>query len=111
MHTRKIEFDWWEAVVEIDGKPETIEIMKEQLLFWVGGQRRIDKANGDVEFAYLEMLGEFLITESMGWSLEGILCQAEAREGWHSLCGKYGIKLISVDSWEFEADSFMITNA
>ena len=108
MYRRKIIFDWWEAVVEIDDTPKTKEVMKEQLLFWLGGQRRIDKVSGDVELVYLEMLGQYLIAESMGCTLEGVLCAVEESEGWCSLRGKYGIKLISVDSWEFEDDAFMV---
>ena len=51
MYIKKIEFDWWQAVVEIDGKPETLELMEEQLLFWMGGQERINTAKGNIEQA------------------------------------------------------------
>lgn len=111
MHRRKVTFDWWEAIVEIDDTAETKELMKEQLLFWTNGQRKIDAAGGDVELVYLEMLGKYLITVSMGRTLEGVLYVVEESEGWCSLRGKYGIKLISVDSWEFETESFIIAAA
>lgn len=110
MKKKKIEFDWWEAVVEIDDKPETIEVMREQLLFWMGGQERINAAKGDIELAFLKMLGQFAINESIGHTLEGVLCAIDDTEGWASLRGKYGVKLISVDSWEFEESEFMVTN-
>ena len=111
MYIKKIEFDWWQAVVEIDGKPETLELMKEQLLFWMGGQGRINTAKGNIEQAFLKMLGQFLIYESIGHTLEGVLCAIDEAEGWASLRGKYGVKLIYVESWEFEENEFMVTDA
>ena len=42
----EITFDWWSSVVEIDQSEETTEAMKEQLLFWSGGQGLIDDADG-----------------------------------------------------------------
>ena len=82
MKKKKIEFDWWIAEVEIDDKPETIELMKEQLLFWSNGKYRIATANGNIEQAFLKMLGLFLINESIGHSLEGVLCAIDEAEGW-----------------------------
>ena len=82
--------------------------MKEQLLFWTGGKERIKAALGDIEVAFLKMLGQFLINESIGHTLEGVLCAIDEAEGWGRLRGEYGVKLISIDSWEFETDGFMV---
>ena len=102
----KIGFDWWDAVVEITESEETTNIMREQLLFWMGGQRMIDDADGDVEEAYLKMLAVELINSSMDYTLSGVLKDFEEKEGWATLDGTFGVKLISVNEWKFDEDEF-----
>jgi len=82
MKKRAIRFDWWEAIVEVDLTTQTLELMKEQLLFWMGGQQMIDDADGCIETAYLRMLGQALIRESMDLTLTGIIKEYESKEGW-----------------------------
>ena len=104
----RINFEWWDCAVEIEQNQQTLDYMKEQLLFWSGGQRRIDKENGDIEKAYLKMLGYELILMSIDYNLYGILSEFKDKEGWYSLDGSYGVKLISIDEWEFDKDEFYI---
>lgn len=107
MKKRKISYEWWEAVVEIADDAEGS--MKEQLLFWLGGQEMIDDADGDVELAYLRMLGRELVRESMDLTLPGILKEWETREGWAPLDGSCGVTLVSMDTWEFHDDDFSVS--
>lgn len=104
----KISYEWWNAIVEIDETPETVEYMKDQLMFWTGGERRIDYEDGDVETAYLKMLGEAMISQTMRLNIHGILNYFSEAEGWALLDGSFGIRLVSVDNWEFETDEFII---
>jgi hypothetical protein len=103
-----INYEWWSAVIEIEENEQTINYMKEQLLFWSGGHARIVKEKGDIKKAYLKMLGEDLLVESMSLSFYGILCKYDDKEGWYDLRGTYGVTLISVDEWEFSDDDFFI---
>jgi len=107
MKTVKLTYDWWEAVLEVDESKATKAVMKEQLLFWLGGQDRINEADGDVEKAYLKMLAGRLILLSMEWNVEGVKDQIKESEGWVPIDGTYGVKLVSIDAWEFsEAEIF-----
>ena len=101
-------FDWWEAVVEIEESEATTAAMKEQLLFWSGGQDRIDNADGDIEKAYLKMLGSHMIFESIGMNIEGVKSAFDDEEGWCPIRGKNGVNLVSVDEWEFSEDEIDI---
>lgn len=105
----KIEFDWWEADVLIEDTPETLEKMKEQLLFWMGGQQWIDDEDGDVEMAYLKMLTRTILPLSMDYNLFGIVEKISDREGWYPIDGTHGVKLISCDSWYFESGNIHIS--
>jgi len=105
----KISYEWWEATVEIFRSDETTNNMKEQLLFWGGGQERIDNQDGNIEQAYLKMLGEYLIAESIiGWTVKGLIDEWNDKEGWSKLDGSAGIKLLSCSNWEFETEEFFI---
>ena len=105
---KTINFEHWEAVVEVNNSLETKESMKEQLLFFMGGQRLIDGAEGDIEEAYLKSLGGQLIRLSMDYNLYGVLEEIDEMEGWLPVRGKYGVKLISVDPWDFDESFFDI---
>ena len=104
----EISYEWWSAVVEIDETPETLEYMKEQLMFWTGGERRIDYEDGDVETAYLKALGEEMISETIRNNIHGIVNYFSQAEGWAPLDASFGVRLVSVDSWEFETNEFVI---
>ncbi len=105
MANKKVEinltFDWWEAVVEVERCDKTTGLMKEQLLFWMGGQDRIDEEDGDIEKAYLKMLTQQIICLSMEFNTFGIKDEIGDMEGWCSIDGKDGVKLLTADTWEF----------
>ena len=107
----KINYEWWEAVFEIDRSDKTIETMKDQILFWMSGEDRIEKEGGDIEKAYLKMVSQEMIDETMRFNLKGILSYFEDAEGYAPLNGEYGVKLISVDNWKFDEDDFFIEAA
>ena len=94
-------FDWWEAVVEVERCDKTTEKMKAQLLFWMNGQHRIDEEKGDIEKAYLKMLTQQLIYLSMEFNTFGIKEEMADMEGWYSIDGKHGVKLLTADTWRF----------
>lgn len=104
----KISYEWWNVVVEIDETPEALEYMKDQLMFWSSGERRIDDEGGNVETAYLKMLGKEMLPETTRLNIHGILDYFSQEEGWSPLDGSFGIRLVSVDSWEFETNEFVV---
>ncbi len=104
----KLTYDWWEAILEIDGSKDTIRVMEDQLLFWMGGQERIDDEDGDIVRAYLKMLCTKLLLLSMDWNIDGINHALKESEGWALLDGSFGVKLVSVDRWELSEGDFFI---
>lgn len=103
-----ISFDWWYAIVEIEDSQETIKLMEEQLMFWSGGKYRIQREKGDIEKAYVKMLGQELINLSMEFNIEGIKSHFDDKEGWCDLRGKFWVELIDCQTWVFEEDDFDI---
>lgn len=104
----EISFEWWCATIEIDESESTMATMKEQLLFWSGGQDRIDRHGGDIEKAYLKMLASHMIFESINCTQEGVAIAFDDEEGWYPIRGKNGVNLINCDSWEFSDEDFDI---
>lgn len=111
MSKHKITFDWWEAVIEIKDDEKTTENMKEQLLFFMGGQTAIDDEGGDIIKAYLKHMAPILIKESIAWKKEGVIRQItdSVYEGLLPIDGSFGITLLSIDNWEFNDDDFDFT--
>ena len=95
-------FDWWEAVVEIEESEATTGAMKEQLLFWSGGQDRIDNADGDIEKAYLKMLGSHMIFESIGMNIEGVKTLLMMKKAGVQFVVKMGLILFLLMSGSFQ---------
>jgi hypothetical protein len=104
-----INYDWWEAVVDVDDTPETLEYMKEQILFWMVGEERLKKFNNHIIDAYIEMLSSQLIVLSMDYNEYGINQKFLNMEGWYPIDGTYGVKLISCFNWFFEEDNFDVS--
>lgn len=104
----KITFDWWTAVLEVDETAKTLEGMKNQLLFWMSGQDRIESHHGDIESAYLTMLAQRLISLSTEYNTRGVKDEFKDAEGWLPIDGSHGVNLISVDGWEFGQSDFSI---
>ena len=108
MRKVQIEYEWWLAVLEIDDSESTLSTMRDQLLFWTNGQERIKDSNGNIELAYLRMIGRELMLNSMEFNIKGVLEHFKGLEGYAPLDGSHGVKLLSVDSWQFEECDFYI---
>lgn len=105
----KISHEWWDAILEINDDEKTKEAMKEQLMFFMGGQKMIDQADGDITRAYLESISKHILIESMRFtSPKGVIEAIGEYEGFIPLDGSCGVKLVSVDTWEFSDSSFDI---
>jgi len=114
--TVKITYEGWEAVLEIASASDLGDLggldvrkgMEEQLLFWMSGKERIARAGGDIELAYLRMLGQVMIAETLEWNLTGVLAHFAEAEGWDALDGSRGVRLLRVSEWEFEEEGFFV---
>jgi len=109
----KVQHDWsgWTVTLRINQDSSTLDTMREMLLFWMGGQDRIDDCEGDVQTAWLLFFAQRAIVESVQWNLQGVKSQFEQREGWAPLDGSCGIELIACDSLDFETDDFSVTES
>tara|TARA_R110002072_G_scaffold299355_1_gene474683 strand:+ start:379 stop:744 length:366 start_codon:yes stop_codon:yes gene_type:complete len=97
----KVTFDWWEMLVEINPCDKTLAGMKEQLLFWTGGEGCIDAEDGDIESAFLKMLAAEILPLSQEYNLRGINNYFNEAEGWLPVDGTFGVKVIDLSAWEF----------
>lgn len=101
-----LRYEWWEAVFEVDEVPATADFMKEQLLFFSGGQQLIDEHG--IKQGYFKLIAPYLVEASMKYNLFGVKEWFKEQEGFASLDGDFGIKLISIDAWEFDRDEFQL---
>lgn len=92
----------WSATFSIRECEETLDVMRDQLLFWMGGQDKIDEADGNIEEAYLKWITVNIIPMSSMLNLKGIKQEFNNMEGFAPIDGEYGVELLSCDSWEFE---------
>lgn len=97
---------WWDLILEVD--PTKTENFKEQLLFWSGGHDRIRSENGDLKMAFLKMLAEEIIQMSLTMNENGIIHEFENKEGWLPLTIENGVRIVEVDSFQFDGDDFFI---
>ena len=104
----RLNFEWWDAVVEIDYNENTLQWMKDQLLFWSGGQEKIDDEEGNIEQAYLKMLAQEILPLSQSLNLYGLTEHFKEAEGWAALNDDFGVKLVSVEPWNFETEDIQL---
>lgn len=93
------------ALYEIDfDHPKLIWVMKEVNEFWSGSKERLAEYDGEIVPAFLSFLTKeiFMISISGRWYKERIIREFEDKEGFMSLDGSYGIKLLSVDIFNEE---------
>jgi hypothetical protein len=102
--------DWsgWQATVRIQQDAETLESMREMLLFWSDGEQRIEDAEGDITEAWLVMFGETALTATRGRKLETVKYMFERTAGWAPLDGSCGIELLKADCFETDPIDFTI---
>jgi len=103
----KITHKNWSADVLIDDEdPKTLRAMKSQLMHWASGEHKIEREKGNVEQAYLKMLGQELAAQSIEKGLTEVVEKFEFIEGFFPLDGSYGVRLITLQHWEFDANEF-----
>ena len=114
--------NFWDCTVEIDpdfviehlsmsnGAFTTMDIMKEMIGFWMGGEGRLDDNDGDVTKTFLQQLGReiFIILSNSNWNVNGVIAEFENREGWAAMNGSFGIKIIDTDVVEFSHSDFEV---
>lgn len=97
-----ISFDEWEAKVKISEDPETIELLKTQLLFFITEKKMQGSADDVIIDLYLHQIATPLISESMEWNKNGVISAFEKDyEGFLSIDGSMGVELLSCESWSF----------
>ena len=103
----KIEYEHWSAVVQINYNKRTLEIVRDHLTY------RSDSVTTDadeIEEAYLRMLGQKLIgISASNWNKFGALDIINESDGWMPLNDEFGIKLLSMDNWNFLEEDFELT--
>lgn len=102
--------DWsgWEATLRIQQDSETLDTLREMLLFRSGGQEMIEDCEGDVQEAWLLLFAQTAIIESIEWNVHGVRSQFQQREGWVPLDGTCGIELTGCDEMTFESEDFTV---
>lgn len=98
-------------VVDIDDEKCTKELLHEINDFWGGSDDRLFAADDDVLMAVLKMLVVMAARVSIEqyWNAAETLKSAPP-EGWPPLDGRYGITLISMDSFSFDDDEVSISS-
>jgi len=101
---------WWECTVEIDDNIATVEMMKELILFWIGGKNRLKQNKGNVITTFLQQLAReiFYILTEHNYTEEGVIDEFDNREGWCKMDGSMGIKITYTDNVEISHDDFSV---
>jgi len=112
----------WDCKVQVDAdmiiehlstpdKPYTaLDAMREQILFWTGGEWRLKRNNGDVVKTYLQQLGReiALIVTTERVNLLGVIDNFKDREGWPVMDGGWGVKILFTEDIEFDHDDIEV---
>lgn len=106
----KISYDWsFDMVVEIDHDIMTDEKLHEINNFWSDAEERYERADDNIIKAVLMMLAAkaFGMTFSH-WDVAGAFDWKKGRgeEGWPSMDGSDGIKIVYIDDIEFDTENF-----
>ena len=112
----KIDYDFKaEIIVEIDHDIANEASLHEINNFWSDSQFRLSSENSVLD-AVLKMLAQqiLIIQTYHGYTLDGVLSLFDwnrngGQEGWPSLDGSPGIKLTSVDTFEFDESDMSIS--
>lgn len=92
-HTIEYEYDHI-ATVEID-ETKAADLIKDMVNFWSGAEDRLEENDGNYTNAWLKMLGMFILNNRR---------PPDGDEGWCKLDGKFGIKILSWNRWEFDEE-------
>lgn len=83
-----------------DETPHSMEsVIKMLVEFWSGWESTLEENDNNYLDTFLKSLcSQVLMTALEGnWNEEGVISQFENKEGWVSLCGKNGIKLLEIE--------------
>ena len=97
----KIEYDWWNCVIEFDTSKFDNQLLEACLDFYSWDYN----TEGDLYEEYAKKLAGVIINYSMDCLLEGIIRNFE-EEGMPILDGSNGVTLISCENWEFDDNAF-----
>lgn len=99
--------------IDIDFRPfanvsipenKILSYFKDMILFWSGGQERLDENNGDILKTFLIQLCNrcilFLAEDEL--NTEGLISKFNGLEGWHPMDGSFGIRITSCSAPELE---------
>jgi hypothetical protein len=97
----------WEAEVEIDEK-KAAPAIKEMVEFWTGWEGRLEDNNGNYLETFLIQFAReiFIFQAEHSYNLGGVIEAFASREGWAKMDGSQGIKILSVDSLDFDYSDF-----
>jgi hypothetical protein len=101
----------FDMVVEIDHAVMTDENLHEINRFWGGDKDRLSRANGDVVQAVLKMLAStaFNLTIETWDAIEAFnWANGKGQEGWPTMDGSEGIKIVSIDEVCFDHDDIEV---
>jgi len=112
----------WDCKVQVDAdmiieklstpeKPCTaLDVMREQIVFFISGKYHLRRNNGDVVKTFLQMLGAeiALVVTTERVNLLGVIDYFKDREGWFDIDGSYGVKLLYTEDIEFDHEAIEV---
>ena len=103
----KITYGDWSAEVEYDPTKAVLARMEQHLLEWPGEEGADSSKDKDITDIFLCRLALDSYKLSVaGYTLKQIRAALSAQRYWFALDGRYGIKLKSVEKYEFQLDLF-----
>ena len=99
-----LEFDTESTIVTSEKTYTLDENLRLSLEFFSGGTEAIEDAEGDLCIAYAKFIAHKILLESMEWNLDGIIRSFVNAEGYLSIDGTQGVKLIRADDYEIEEE-------
>lgn len=106
----------WNCVIEIDHdlkvpydgtEYSTEDLMKEMILFFMGGDDRINRNDGDITNTFLEQLGEVILrltAQNHLSSIDSLIDDFQNMEGYCKMDGSMGIEIIAIDDFLFDTN-------
>jgi hypothetical protein len=89
-----IDFDFKKDGIDIE------KILKDQVLFWSGGERDIEFHDGDYVKVYLMYLANLVKEHSRDYNIDGVKDKIKEAEGYYPVDGSWGITLLKCSLYE-----------
>lgn len=108
----KLDFDWKaDIVIEIDHDKANEAFFHQLNEFWMDSEDRVDE-DGSAFSGVMKLLGAVILqltVEFPNKNTNGIKqLFIDGQEGWPTMDGEYGIKIVSVDSFCFDSSDFRL---